>query len=63
MCVCVCVSLYQDYVCWHLLVVTPGKCFAVFADTRRSTPGAGDMVAWKEGVGIVLDKRATAAWR
>ena len=44
-------------------MVTPGQCFAVFADTRRSTPGAGDMVAWREGVGIVLDKRATAAWR
>jgi len=21
----------QDYVCWHLLVVTPRQCFAVFA--------------------------------
>jgi len=27
----------------------------------RSTPGAGDVVTWREGVGIVLDKKATAA--
>ena len=29
----------------------------------KSIPGAGDVVARREGVGIVLDKRATAAWK
>ena len=29
----------------------------------RSTSGAGDVVARREGVGIVLDRRVTAAWR
>ena len=59
MCLCVCQSLAG--LC--LLAPPRGDPWAVFADTRRSTPGAGDMVAWREGVGIVLDKRATAAWR
>ena len=43
MCVCVCVcvwggvSLSKDYVCWRLLVVTPGQYLCVFTILAKAT--------------------------
>ena len=47
---------------WFGVDVWPGTGGYTMLRYGRCTPGADDVVSQREGVGIVLDKRATAAW-
>ena len=48
---------------WFGADVWPATGGYMMLHSGRPAPGAGDAAARREGVGLVMDKRATAAWR
>jgi len=48
---------------WFGADVWPATGGYTMLHSGRYTPGTGDVVARREGVSIVMGKRATAAWR